>query len=204
MVKKNALLSLAAATMMSFSPAKAEAKKSESRLKQHAVGKKQSKNRGSSSQKEDWIARQSVKMKPFVGSADQRRKLLTKVHAAAMKEGVNPDIVLALIQIESGFRHSVKSHAGAKGLMQVMPFWKKEIGKPSDNLHDVDTNLTYGVKILKTYMDREKNRGGLKMALARYHGSYPKTHYSNKVLRAYNSHWDSGMDHGKIELAMRD
>ena len=71
--------------------------------------------------------------------------------------------------------------------MQVMPFWKNEIGRPSDNLTDMDTNLRYGCQILQFYLKREK--GNMRRALARYNGSYGKTWYAERVLKAFERRW---------------
>lgn len=140
---------------------------------------------------EVWIVRQSTPLKRYIKDPKKRIKLLKKIHFYARKANLNPDVVLALIQIESAFNHFAISRVGAQGLMQVMPFWKKEIGRTSDNLTDIETNLSYGTRILQYYLKREKNRGGLAMALARYHGSYPKTYYSEKVMGAWKRKWES-------------
>lgn len=145
---------------------------------------------------EVWLVRQSAKLERYIKNPRKRLELLQKIHAASMAAKLNPDVVLALIQIESGFQRFAVSRVGAQGLMQVMPFWKKEIGRSDDNLTDVDTNLSYGCRILQFYLNKEKNRGGLKMALARYHGSYPKTYYSEKVLVAFKKHWESDFTPG--------
>ncbi len=140
---------------------------------------------------EVWLVRQSAKLKIFIKNPKKRLELLRKIHRAATQAELNPDIVLALIHIESSFNHFAVSRVGAQGLMQVMPFWKKEIGRTNDNLTNIDTNLSYGCRILQFYMKKEKNKGGLKMALARYHGSYPKTYYSEKVMGVWKKRWES-------------
>jgi len=94
---------------------------------------------------------------------------------------------LSLIQIESAFKQFAISKVGAQGLMQVMPFWKAEIGRPNDNLTSIQTNLRYGCTILKHYIDKEK--GNLIKALARYNGSLGKLHYPEKVLNAWQKYW---------------
>jgi soluble lytic murein transglycosylase-like protein len=94
---------------------------------------------------------------------------------------------LAVIQIESAFNPYAVSRVGAQGMMQVMPFWKKEIGRPEDNLIDLETNLRYGSIILKHYLDREK--GHFANALARYNGSYGSYKYSRKVMDAWLDYW---------------
>src|SRR5690606_42151141 len=87
----------------------------------------------------------------------------------ARRAGLKPDLVLAVIHVESLFDRYALSRVGAQGVKQVMPFWKNELGRPEDNLIDLATNLRYGCTILKYYLDLEK--GNLRRALARYNGS---------------------------------
>jgi soluble lytic murein transglycosylase-like protein len=117
----------------------------------------------------------------------ERLKLLALVHKEATRNKLNPQVVLSLIQIESNFDHYALSKVGARGLMQVMPFWIEAIGKENDNLFDIATNLRYGCAILAIYLKREKKQ--IVTALARYHGSYPRDYYSRKVIKAWQSHW---------------
>jgi len=96
--------------------------------------------------------------------------------------------VLGLIEIESKFRKYAVSSAGARGYMQVMPFWTALVGTPDHNLFHLRTNLRYGCVILRHYLDLEK--GDLVRALARYNGSLGKaTGYPDKVLRAWRTRW---------------
>jgi len=95
--------------------------------------------------------------------------------------------VLAVIEVESHFDRFAISRVGAQGMMQVMPFWKDEIGRPDDNLTDNLTNFEYGCRILQFYLKREK--GHLHKALARYNGSVGKRIYSDKVYLAWRRHW---------------
>ena len=92
-----------------------------------------------------------------------------------------------MIETESNFNLWAISVVGAQGLMQIKPFWLKEIGRPDDNLIVLHTNLRMGCTILKYYMDMEKN--DLHKALARYNGSRGSRVYSNKVLNALRNHW---------------
>ena len=94
---------------------------------------------------------------------------------------------MGLIQVESGFKKYAVSSAGARGLMQVMPFWAKLIGRPDDNLFHLRTNLRYGCTILRHYLDIEQ--GDLYRALGRYNGSLGKSEYPNMVKGAWHSHW---------------
>lgn len=130
-----------------------------------------------------WLVSKSTQLKRYIKDEEKRLDLLRRIHRAATRADLSPEIVLAVIQIESAFNPYALSHAGAQGMMQVMPFWKNEIGRPDDNLIDVETNLRYGCTILKHYLDREK--GHLTNALARYNGSYGKYWYPEKVLVAW-------------------
>jgi len=136
---------------------------------------------------EVWLVAMSEKLKPYVKEPEQRMTLLRHVHREATRAELNPELVLAVIQIESAFDPYAVSRVGAQGLMQVMPFWKKEIGRPQDNLIDLVTNLKYGCTILKHYIDKEN--GGLANALARYNGSYGSYVYTRKVMNAWLERW---------------
>lgn len=92
----------------------------------------------------------------FISDPDQRLQLLRLVHNEALLASLKPEIILALIEVESRFDSYAVSKAGAQGLMQIMPFWKREIGRPGDNLINIQTNLRYGCTILKYYLDREQ------------------------------------------------
>ncbi len=138
---------------------------------------------------EVWLVDMDTRMRPYIGNEQQRLDLLRSVHREASRVDLPPELVLAVIEIESRFDTFAISRSGAQGLMQVMPFWLDEIGHPEDNLVDMDTNLRMGCTILKYYMDMEHN--DLRDALARYNGSYNKDHrnYSNKVLDALRERW---------------
>lgn len=136
---------------------------------------------------EVWLVDMSNRLKPFIKDPKERLELLKHIHFYAKQADLKPDIVLALIQVESAFNQYAVSRVGAQGLMQVMPFWKNEIGRPTDNLTDVKTNLSYGCRILQFYLKKEK--GHLANALARYNGSYGKYWYSERVLDAWKNRW---------------
>lgn len=133
---------------------------------------------------EVWLMAKSSQLEKFIPDDGDRLELLRKIHRAATRADLSPEVVLAVIQIESRFDPYAVSRAGAQGLMQVMPFWKREIGREDDNLTQIDTNLRYGCTILKYYLDMEK--GDLTPALARYNGSYGKTWYPELVLVAWD------------------
>ena len=136
---------------------------------------------------EVWLVDMSNRLQKFVDDKQHRLTLLRGVHREASRASLVPELVLALIEVESHFDHFAISRSGAQGLMQVMPFWLKEIGHPNDNLVDINTNLRMGCTILKYYMDMEKN--DLHKALARYNGSAGSKKYSNKVLDALRVNW---------------
>lgn len=139
---------------------------------------------------EVWLFTQSNALTRYIKDKEERLTLLKAIHHEATLAKLNPDLVLAVIQVESAFNPYAISSVGAQGLMQVMPFWRKEIGRDDDNLTHPLTNLRYGCRILQHYLQREK--GNMMMALARYNGSYPKTWYSERVMDAWKNRWDSG------------
>lgn len=136
---------------------------------------------------EVWLVDMSARLKHYVPDDRSRLKLLRLVHQEATQVGLKPELVLSVIQIESHFKPYALSRSGAQGLMQVMPFWKNEIGRPDDNLMDLPTNLRYGCTILSYYLKKEK--GNLIRALARYNGSLGRTTYPEKVLVAWEDRW---------------
>jgi soluble lytic murein transglycosylase-like protein len=136
---------------------------------------------------EVWLLDKSTELAPFIDDKAKRLELLGKIHREAKRAGLQPEVVLALIEVESGFNRYAVSRVGAQGLMQVMPFWKKEIGRPEDNLINPDVNLRYGCTILKYYL--EKSGGRLAEALARYNGSYGQNWYPERVLVAWEKRW---------------
>lgn len=139
---------------------------------------------------EVWLVDMSTRLSRHVPDTKQRLDLLREIHANASRAGLSPELVLAVIEVESHFDRFAISPAGAQGLMQVMPFWKSEIGRPGDNLTVNGTNLEYGCRILQFYLQRES--GHLHRALAAYNGSSGSRVYSDKVFRAWRSHWRTG------------
>ena len=136
---------------------------------------------------EVWLVDMSKRLQPFLENEKQRLGLLRAIHREATRAELHPELVLALIEIESRFDQYAISKSGAQGLMQVMPFWLEEIGHPNDNLIETHTNLRMGCTILRYYMDMENSH--LHNALARYNGSYGSRVYSNKVLEALRVNW---------------
>jgi soluble lytic murein transglycosylase-like protein len=135
----------------------------------------------------DWLGEMSRRLEKRIPDRAYRIDLLRSVHYEATRAGLDPQLVLGLMQVESGFRKYAVSSAGARGYMQVMPFWVKLIGQPEDSLFDLRTNLRYGCTILRHYLDIEK--GDLYRALGRYNGSLGKPEYPNLVRAAWQNHW---------------
>ena len=136
---------------------------------------------------EVWLLDMSTRLEKRIPDAQERLLLLRHIHREASQAQLAPELVLAVIDIESRFDRYAISRSGAKGLMQVMPFWLHEIGHPDDNLMDIKTNLRMGCTILKYYIEKEK--GHLRRALARYNGSLGKWQYPDKVMHALSTHW---------------
>ncbi len=135
-----------------------------------------------------WLADMSARLEPVLPDAYYRVSLLKSVHVEATRAALPPSLVLAVIQVESSFDRFAVSRSGARGLMQVMPFWKKEIGQPSDDLFYPPTNLRYGCTILRYYLDKFGDE--LAPALAQYNGSLGlQTGYASRVLSAHRAQW---------------
>lgn len=108
------------------------------------------------------------------------------VHYEAIRAGLDPEMVLGLLYVESRFRKYAVSSAGARGYMQVMPFWLNVVDRPTDNLFHLRTNLRYGCAILRHYLDTEG--GDLFLALGRYNGSRGQREYPDLVLKAWKQY----------------
>jgi len=134
-----------------------------------------------------WLMDMSRRLKDRLPDAEYRMDFLKTVHYEATRAGLDPQLVLGLIEVESGFKKYAVSRVGARGYMQVMPFWVKQIGTSDHNLFDPRTNLRYGCTILRHYLDIE--RGNLYRALGRYNGSLGKPGYPNLVRAAWRNHW---------------
>ncbi|RKR06304.1 transglycosylase-like protein with SLT domain [Kushneria sinocarnis] len=136
---------------------------------------------------EVWLMDMQHRLSDFLPETQQRLKLLELLRRQAWRTQLDPQLILALIQVESRFDAEAVSTAGARGLMQVMPFWKREIGRPGDDLSDPATNLRYGCTILAWYLQDEHH--DLTRALARYNGSLGRTDYPERVMQAWTSRW---------------
>lgn len=135
-----------------------------------------------------WLQEMSRRLAKRMPDEAERLEFLTTLHWEAARAGVDPQLMLGLIQVESGFRKYAVSPVGARGYTQVMPFWAKAIGKPDHNLFQLRTNLRYGALILRHYIDIE--RGDLFRALGRYNGSLGRPEYPNLVVGAWKRYWD--------------
>lgn len=130
-----------------------------------------------------WLTTMSDKLQRRMPDWQARRDFLQTVWYEAKRAGLEVSLVLGLIQVESGFRKFAVSVAGARGFMQIMPFWMRVIGDgDAGKLFHMQTNVRFGCVILRHYLEREK--GDLFMALGRYNGSRGKDKYPNLVLGA--------------------
>jgi soluble lytic murein transglycosylase-like protein len=134
-----------------------------------------------------WLSEMSDRLKDKIPDEENRREFLSTVHYEALRAGLDPHLVLSLIEVESGFNKYAVSRVGARGYMQVMPFWVKNIGKREHNLFHLRINLRYGCTILRHYLDMEN--GNLYRALGRYNGSLGQAEYPNLVKAAWHKHW---------------
>ncbi|WP_409574928.1 lytic transglycosylase domain-containing protein [Sulfuritalea sp.] len=141
-------------------------------------------------EKVDWLTEMSSRLSRRMPDREARLEFLKTVHYEAKRAGLDPQMVLGLIQVESGFKKYSVSSAGARGYMQVMPFWVRLIGNKDSNLFHLRTNLRFGCTILRHYLDIEK--GDLYRALGRYNGSLGKPDYPNMVRSAWERQWHWG------------
>ncbi|WP_035052988.1 lytic transglycosylase domain-containing protein [Andreprevotia chitinilytica] len=136
---------------------------------------------------EVWLNEMSARLAKRIPDEFMRKRLLTVAQYEATRAGLDPQLVLGLIHVESGFNRYAISPVGARGLMQVMPFWQRQIGNPQQSLFDLATNLRYGCTILRHYLDIEN--GDLFRALGRYNGSLGKAEYPNLVYGAWKNNY---------------
>jgi soluble lytic murein transglycosylase-like protein len=134
-----------------------------------------------------WLATMEKRLESRMPDRKQRLELLRTVHYEALRAKLDPQLVLGVIEVESAFRKYAVSKAGARGYMQVMPFWIKQIGQPKHNLFHMRTNLAYGCAILRHYVDMED--GDYYRALGRYNGSLGYSQYPRAVLVAWKIRW---------------
>ncbi len=135
-----------------------------------------------------WLFDMSNRLQKWIKDKDTRIRYLTIIQYESIRAGLDPQLVLALITVESKFNQYAISPNGALGIMQVMPFWVKQIGTPNQDLLDIRTNIRYGCTILRYYLDKENNN--LDLALARYNGSVGQSWYPNLVKDSYTKYWE--------------
>jgi soluble lytic murein transglycosylase-like protein len=137
---------------------------------------------------EVWLTDMSRRLAEQVPDATERLRILRAVHSQATRAEVPPELVLAVIDVESNFDRFAISSASALGLMQVMPFWVGELGyKDKNELFKIDVNILLGCRILKFYLDME--RGNLVQGLARYNGSVGRRWYADRVIDRLRTKW---------------
>lgn len=140
-----------------------------------------------SPQTQAWLSEMSKRLAKRIPDEDMRLEFLQTVYYEATRAGLDPELMLGLIQVESGFKKYAVSSVGARGYTQVMPFWVKAIGTQEHNLFHLRTNLRYGALILRHYIDIEN--GDLYRALGRYNGSLGKPEYPTLVVNAWQRNW---------------
>jgi len=137
---------------------------------------------------EVWLTDVSQRLAPQVPDLDERLEILRTVHHEAVRSDLAPELVLAVIEVESNFDRFAISSSSALGLMQVMPFWVEELGGSSQSdLFDINYNVLLGCRILKYYLDMEN--GELVGGLGRYNGSLGYRNYSDRVINALRNKW---------------
>lgn len=138
---------------------------------------------------EVWLHWVTPKIARYMHDTGERTRLVGAVRREAAQHEIDPDLVLAVIDVESRFDRYAVSRAGAQGVMQIMPFWKKLIGRDQDNLIHIDTNIRYGTTILAHYIQRSDS--DVVSALARYNGSHGLLNYPERVMYSWRHRWQS-------------
>lgn len=136
---------------------------------------------------EVWLVDMDQRLRRYVDDGAERLEILHHVYFEAHRAELEPELVMSVIEVESHFDRYAISVSGARGLMQVMPFWLKELNREDENLFHIAVNLRMGCTILRHYLDREN--GNKSLALSAYNGSYGKAKYPNKVFAALKRHW---------------
>ncbi|MCH9639343.1 MAG: transglycosylase SLT domain-containing protein [Betaproteobacteria bacterium] len=134
-----------------------------------------------------WLTAMSPRLEQFIPERTEREDFLRTVHYEATRAGLDPQLVLSVIQVESNFNKYAVSSVGARGYMQVMPFWIDTIGSMNHNLFHLRVNLRYGCMILRHYLNKEN--GNYFRALGRYNGSLGKATYPQLVLNKWRKNW---------------
>ncbi|ALQ51499.1 lytic transglycosylase domain-containing protein [Nitrosomonas ureae] len=134
-----------------------------------------------------WLISMSHRLERYIPDLIEREDFLRTVYYEATRAGLDPQLVLSVIQVESGFKKYAVSHAGARGYMQIMPFWVDVIGHQDHNLFHLRMNLRYGCTILRHYLDKEN--GDYFRALGRYNGSLGEAFYPQLVFNKWRTTW---------------
>ncbi|MFQ5355439.1 MAG: lytic transglycosylase domain-containing protein [Mariprofundaceae bacterium] len=125
-----------------------------------------------------WMQDLGTVIQSVVPDPEEAEAIARWVYLYSKRHDLSPELILAVIAVESHFDRFAVSNVGARGLMQIMPFWKKELGSKEDNLFNIETNIRYGSAILRIYLNRY---GKMSKALAAYNGSLGRKKYPNKV-----------------------
>lgn len=150
-----------------------------------------------------WFALMEPRLRRIVSDAAERMLILETAFCEAHRQGekrLPPGLILAVIDVESRFDRWAVSSAGAVGLMQIMPFWPKELGMERHQLVQIQANMRMGCAILRHYLEREKNDLG--KALARYNGSVGRRQYPDIVVQRWTTRWN-GADELGAKTAQR-
>ncbi|WP_293008102.1 lytic transglycosylase domain-containing protein [Nitrosomonas sp.] len=134
-----------------------------------------------------WLFNMSRRLEKYIPDLIEREDFLRTLYYEATRAGLDPQLVLSVIQVESGFKKYAISHAGARGYMQIMPFWIGVIGRQDHNLFHLRMNLRYGCTILRHYLDKEN--GDYFRALGRYNGSLGQASYPQLVFNTWQTTW---------------
>jgi soluble lytic murein transglycosylase-like protein len=134
-----------------------------------------------------WFATMEPRLLRYVDNDKDREAILHAVHCEAKRVNIPPELVLAVMDVESRFDRYAVSSAGAVGLMQVMPFWPRELGMTNDQLVRIADNVRMGTTILGFYLRKE--RGDYQRALQRYNGSLGRPKYSDLVIDRLATRW---------------
>lgn len=137
-----------------------------------------------------WLVAMGSRLEKYIPDRIEREGFLRTVYYEATRAGLDPQLVLSVIQVESNFKKYAISHAGARGYMQIMPFWVGVIGQQEHNLFHLRVNLRYGCTILRHYLDKEK--GDYFRALARYNGSLGEITYPQSIFNKWQTTWRYG------------
>ena len=138
---------------------------------------------------EVWLKSTDAKLERFVDDRTERLNILHAVYRESHRHELDADLVLAVMHVESAFNRFAISRVGAQGLMQIMPFWRVELGRDQDNLTDIETNVRYGTTILNHYL--EVSKGDLVEALGRYNGSRGRLKYPELVVKKWRQTWQT-------------